>query len=133
MDPLVDNKLETQEAKPQVEVLYRYREMQMDEIYDTRPIEASKAMRLYRDSYPVIKRTKCGCWIDLGYGRKKFVNLDARRKWAHESLEDAMKSFAARKNRQITILRHQLLKAQAAVFLKAEDAHSLRMGMFHFE
>lgn len=122
-----------QEQKPQVEVLYRYREMQMDEIHSDDVRAATKSMRLYRDSFPVIKHTKCGCWIDLGYERKKFINLDARKKWAHPSLEEAMKSFVARKKQQIVILRHQLLKAEAAVYLKAEDAHSLRMGMYHFD
>ncbi len=121
-----------QETQAKVELLYRYREAQMDEIHSDDIRAASKAMRLYLDSYPVLKHTRCGCWIALGYGRKKFINLDARRKWAHASLEDAMKSFTARKKRQITILRHQLLKAEAAVFLKAEDAHSLCIGMYHF-
>jgi hypothetical protein len=122
-----------QEAKAKIDILYRYREVQMDEIHSDDVRAASKAMRLYLDSYPVLKHTRCGCWIALGYGMKKFINLDARRKWAHESPEDAMKSFVARKKRQITILRHQLLKAEAAVFLKAEDAHSLRMGMYQFQ
>jgi hypothetical protein len=120
------------EIPAKAEYLYRYREMQMDEIHSDDIHAAAKAMRLYRDSFPVIKHTRCGCWIDIGYGQKKFVNLDARRKWAHASLEDAMKSFTARKKRQITILRHQLLKAEASVLLKAKDAHLLRMGMYHF-
>jgi GR25 family glycosyltransferase involved in LPS biosynthesis len=122
-----------QEQKPKVEILYRYREMQMDEIHSDDIRAATNAMRLYRDSFPVIKHTKCGCWIDLGCGRKKFINLDAHRKWAHPSLEEAMKSFVARKKRQIVLLRLQLLKAEASVYLKAEDAHSLRIGMYHFE
>lgn len=114
-------------------VLYRYREGQVGEIYDTCPKEAAKAMRLYLDSYPVIKSTPCGCWIDLGWGRKKFVNLNAQRKWAHESLDDAMQSFVARKNRQVLILRHQLVKAEAALCLQAKDSQRLRMGMFQLQ
>jgi hypothetical protein len=122
-----------QETQAKAEILYRYREAQMDEIHSDDVRAASKAMRLYLDSYPVLKHTRCGCWIALGYGRKKFINLDARRKWAHKSLEDAMKSFAARKKRQVTILRHQLLKAEASLLLRAEDAQNLRMGMYHFQ
>jgi hypothetical protein len=122
-----------QETQAKVEILYRYREAQVDDIRSDDPRQAVGAMRLYLDSYPIIKYTRCGCWIAIGYDRKRFINLDARRKWAHKSLEDAIKSFAARKKRQITILRHQLLKAEASVFLRAEDAHSLRMGMYQFQ
>lgn len=105
----------------------------MDEIRSDEPRVVAKAMRLYQDSYPVIKHTQCGCWIDIGFGHKKFVNLDARRKWAHASLEDAMKSFAARKKRQVAILRHQLLKAEASLFLRADDARRLVQGMYQFQ
>jgi hypothetical protein len=112
-------------------VLYRYREEQVEQIYDPRPREAVKAMRLYLDSYPIIKVTRCGCWIDLG-SVKKFVNLEKQKKWAHESLEEAMNSFIARKKRQAFILRAQLVRAEAALFLQEEDAQRLYQGMFQF-
>jgi hypothetical protein len=121
-----------QETQNKVELLYRYREEQVDQIYDTRPREAVKAMRLYLDSYPIIKFTRCGCWINIG-SRKKFVNLDKNKKWAHDSREDAMISFIARKKRQAFILRNQLVRAEAALFLKEEDAQPLRMGMYQFQ
>jgi hypothetical protein len=128
-----ERKRQMQEIKPKVEYLFRYREEQMDDIRSDNPREAVRAMRLYLDSYPIIKHTPCGCWIDIGCDRKKFINLDARRKWAHASLEDAMKSFSARKKRQVTILRHQLLKAEASLFLKAGDADRLVQGMYQFQ
>jgi hypothetical protein len=96
-----------QETQNKVELLYRYREEQVDQIYDTRPREAVKAMRLYLDSYPIIKFTRCGCWINIG--------------------------FIARKKRQAFILRNQLVRAEAALFLKEEDAQPLRMGMYQFQ
>jgi hypothetical protein len=120
------------ETQSKIDVLYRYREEQVDQIYDPRPREAVKAMRLYLDSYPILKFTRCGCWIDIG-SRKKFVNLDKNKKWAHDSLEDAMISFIARKKRQAFILRNQLVRAEASLFLKAEDARNLRMGMYQFQ
>jgi hypothetical protein len=113
-------------------VLYRYVERQMDEIYDTRPPHASRSMRLYLNSYPIIKFTPCGCWIRRYGDVKKFVNLNAVRKWAHPTKEEAMKSFEARKKRQVLILRNQLLRAEASLYLKAEDAMPLRQGMYQF-
>jgi hypothetical protein len=123
-------KMQETQAKAEM-VLYRYREEQVDQIYDPRPREAVKAMRLYLDSYPILKFTRCGCWIDIG-SRHKFVNLDKNKKWAHDSLEDAMISFIARKKRQAMILRNQLVRAESALFLKEEDAHPLRRGMYQF-
>lgn len=114
-------------------VLYRYREQQIDGFTGNKPVNAVKAMRLYLDSYPVIKTTPCGCWIDRGYGYKKFVNLNSRKKWAHESIEDAMQSFIARKESQVAILRHQLLKAESALLLQAKDALRLRCGMYQLQ
>lgn len=105
----------------------------MDEIYDTRPIEASKSVRLYMDSYPVIKHTACGVWIARGYLGKKFVNLGAYRKWAAPTKEEAMKSFVERKRRQVAILSHQLLIAEASLYLKAENACDLVQNMFRLE
>lgn len=109
-------------------VLYRYHEIQSAEFWSSDPKEAAEAMRLFLDSFPVIKDTPCGCWIDRGYGIKKFVNLKAVRKWAHETPEDAMKSFIARKNRQIRILKNQLLRAEAALHLKDVKPTLMRKG-----
>ncbi len=113
-------------------VLYRYRDRQVDEIRDARPHEAVRSMKLYLDTYPITKFTPCGCWIDLGVGGKKFVNLNAYRKWAHDTREGAMKSFMARKTRQVAILRNQLVAAEAALCLKDTEALRLHQGMYQF-
>ncbi len=114
-------------------VLYRYRDRQVEEIWDARPQEAVKSMRLHLDTYPITKFTPCGCWIDLGVGGKKFVNLNAYRKWAHDTREGAMKSFIARKKRQVIILRSQLVAAEAALFLRDTEAQRLHQGRLKFE
>ena len=57
--------------------------------------------------YQVKKRTKCGAWID-----GKFVNLNARKRWACNTETEAIESFRARKQRQIEILSHQLNRAK---------------------
>lgn len=59
--------------------------------------------------YPIVRRTRCGVWINTGYMTKlKFVNLQANKKWACESEDDAMVSLMRRKIRHVAILRAQL-------------------------
>jgi hypothetical protein len=75
--------------------------------------------------YPIIKRTRCGAWIALGFifqwhevsdsTDKRFVNLQARKKFACETEEEALLSFMARKKRQIRILDSQLQQAKQAL------------------
>lgn len=122
----------TTEAK----VLYRYEEVQTQEMWSTIPKEASRSMSLYQKSFPIIKETPCGCWISIGYfnssDQKKFVNLKARKKWAHPTPEEAMDGFRARKERQLRILKGQVLRTQAALYLQAENAIPVSRGMIQF-
>ena len=71
----------------------------------------------------ITKVTAAGIWIDYWTG-PKFVLLTAHKKFACLSLEEAKKSFKARKKRQISILCNQLHRAEEA--LKMVDA--LREG-----
>jgi hypothetical protein len=64
--------------------------------------------------YKIIKRTPRGAWIQVGFD-KKFILLNARRKWAHETKADALESFRHRKLNQIAILKHQLFVAKEAL------------------
>lgn len=59
--------------------------------------------------FPVRKRTPKGAWI---YDR--FVLLTARKKYACETLEEAVESFLARKTRQASIYQHRLNDAKRA-------------------
>lgn len=52
--------------------------------------------------FPVVKRTKRGAWINV-WGSRKFVRVDARKRWACPSLDEAVASFLARKRRQEAI------------------------------
>jgi gamma-glutamylcysteine synthetase len=54
-------------------------------------------------------------WIGLYSDQKKFVNLTARKQWACETEKLALRSFIARKNRQVHILHSQLAKARQAL------------------
>ena len=67
------------------------------------------------NEYKIIKRTRCGVWIYLDYGRKKFVNLTANKKWACETEEQAKKSFKMRKIRQAERILEQLDEVKIAL------------------
>jgi len=68
--------------------------------------------------YRVSKRTRCGAWID---GGGKFVNLQARKQWACNTVDEALASFIARKRRQVSILSAQLKAAEADLSLALKE------------
>lgn len=71
--------------------------------------------------YPVLKETKCGAWTSV-YGKKKFVNANARKQFAYRDRVAALAGYVARKQRQAAILRTQLERAETALkFLETVD------------
>ena len=64
--------------------------------------------------FQITKVTAAGIWIDHWRG-PKFVLLTAHKKFACLSLEEAKKSFTARKKTQIRILCNQLQRAEEAL------------------
>jgi hypothetical protein len=78
---------------------------------------------VYLTDYKVVKETPKGIWIELWIGKNKFVNLQAKKKFACLTIEEALESFKKRKQRQITILEYQLANAKQALF-KAEVLRS---------
>ena len=87
-------------------VLYRFSEVMFTD---------SKLM-LSKHEYPVVSVTPTGAWIDV-FGRKRFVKLNARKRYACPTEVEALESFRARKRRQIRILKHNLAAAEAALRL----------------
>lgn len=77
--------------------------------------------------FPIIKRTPCGAWIDLGLGEKKFVNLKATKQYACLTRKLALKSFLARQQRAITIMSNRIADCQdfIAIARKALEAGCL--------
>ena len=76
-------------------------------------------------TFEVLRRTKCGVWID-DYGIEKFVLLKARKQYASETVKEAVEQFYWRKRRQVKILRAQLERAEIAlemaIKLKGEES-----------
>lgn len=78
-------------------------------------------------SYPIVRYTPCGAWIqcnDVNSG-KKFVKLEAHKKYAHASVAEAIESFIRRKKRQQDILRNQLKRASAAECIARAEIDNL--------
>lgn len=69
------------------------------------------------DSFPILRKTRCGVWLDLGFGEKRFVLSNAKKRWACPTKGEAMESFKARKLRQIKILDGQLKRSKEALKL----------------
>lgn len=80
------------------------------------------------DRFRILKETPKGAWINMntdpmwgGSIEKKFVLLrdcygrPTRKRWACETIQDAVKSFIARKEHQVGHLTNQLAQAQAAL------------------
>lgn len=110
------------------EFLYRYEERQTAELLDTweNPIKHTSGLSLYLWRFQIVRRTPKGVWIDIGYGDLKFVRLDARKRYACPTLEEAWESFDARKARQVSILTNQLRVAKAARHLY--PGHAIVVG-----
>jgi hypothetical protein len=82
--------------------------------------------------FAVVKETPKGAWIAGPFGlTKRFVRLDARKRYACPTVEEARESFMARKKRQIKILKTQLVNAEESLQLAEEwraEARDLRVG-----
>ncbi len=70
-------------------------------------VPGSGAMKVEMYSYAVLKHTPTGVWLGAPHGRR-FVSRKWRKMFACPTPEQAMVSFIARKDRQISILLHRL-------------------------
>ena len=86
--------------------------------------------------YKVVKKTAKGVWLDVGgfnldSPEKKFVLLDSKRQWASPTFEQAKEKFIRRKEKQISILQHEIesiRRALAAVetFKPHDEDHNVQ-------
>lgn len=111
------------------EFLYRYEEQITAPLLDEydEVIAGTRTMRLVCYEFKINKRTPKGVWIDT-YGFPKFVNMNARKRYAWPTREEAYTSFRARKERQIEIVSYQLRRARCA--LKVDPAKALQVKHF---
>ena len=104
-------------------VLYRYAsshyaEGYLDEWGDWHTTGEDR-IDLFVVTYPVLKETAKGHWIELSQfpTKKRFVLRNARKHFACETEEAALESFIARKHRQIVHLSAQLHYSKKALSL----------------
>lgn len=74
-------------------------------------------------SYPVIKKTKAGVFIDAD-GRKRFILNDARNKWAAPTKEEAWRIYKHRSRYHLSFAQNNLDKikcAQASPQFQSDD------------
>lgn len=69
---------------------------------------------VYLREYQLLKVTPKGVWLDR-YGTRRFVLRDARKRFACPTIEEAQKSFLARKNAQIRIYQERIDNARRAI------------------
>jgi hypothetical protein len=76
-----------------------------------------RTTNLYLTEYRIIRETPKGVWIEFydNPKKEKFVLLTARKQFACRTKQEALKSFIARKNKQIRILTAQLENAKEAL------------------
>lgn len=96
-----------------MKVMYRYDDVLCGD-------ENSSFVKVRLSTFEVVAVTPCGVQINF-YGRKKFINLQARRQYACETKEKAKISFIARKRRQASILGRQLANVNAALAIINDD------------
>jgi len=98
--------------------LYRYDDRIYACIVDAeRELWGTTTPKLVLSEFEVLKRTRCGAWIVDAIGHRRFVNLEASKRYACPSAESAMESFVMRKRRQIRILRAKLVRAEQVMAL----------------
>lgn len=68
------------------------------------------------EAFVITKVTPKGFWVNrAGICRGRFILIDARKKYAHQTIPDAKESFLARKRRQIAIYQAKITKAEDAI------------------
>lgn len=90
--------------------------------YEDYSDEGYCGIRLEVYEFRVLSTTPKGVWIDR-WGTKRFVLLDARKRFACPTKAEALTSYIKRKERQIRILNSQIEYARQALEL-AEDEQS---------
>lgn len=113
------------------EVWYRYEDVAYAVMSNYETESWSSRIVVELREYPVLRRTSKGVWLDVGVrfvgipsidtATPKFVLIDARKRFACPTIEEAAESFRARKRRQIRIYEARIRQARIA-FAQVESA-----------
>jgi hypothetical protein len=78
-------------------------------------------LKLTLNVIPVLRQTRCGVQLNIGYKKTKFINSESKKKWAYPTKEEAFQGFLARKMRQVAILEYNLEIAKGSLQLTPEN------------
>jgi hypothetical protein len=115
-------------SKPQVgDTWYRYEDLRHADVNEFDDIGPTY-VKLHVRTYKVSKVTPKGVWLSYFHigGICRFVLLEARKRFAHPTKEDALESFKARKAKQIRILEKQLEHVRSAVWQAHREERELK-------
>jgi len=83
-------------------------------------MDTNHVVHIYIYRFKIIKETEKGFWIDHELGDKKWVNKTARKRYAYPTIDEAVVSFRARRERMIVLSRHKIEYAQLALCIPRE-------------
>jgi hypothetical protein len=78
--------------------------------------------------FPIKSVTPKGVWID-DQGRKRFILVGARKRYACPTIVEALESFVARKKRQLGILQTQVNNVEFYLKLAEQEHERQESGM----
>lgn len=104
---------------PEDDVLWRVYAQRYSEIVDAdADVYRVTPPRLEAVFYIVEKRTACGAWIRDHDGERRFVRLNTTgKRYAYNTISDALDGLIARRKRQLQILAGQTARAQEELHL----------------
>jgi hypothetical protein len=101
------------------EYWYRYEDMRYaPPVNEFDEVVGVGSLKVHLREFPVMRRTPKGVWLGgaTNYGNyERFVCHEWTKKFACSTIEEAQKSFIARKTRQITIYEARLRDAKLAL------------------
>lgn len=89
-------------------------------LYRYEDVATTSGVRVYLRRYVTHKETRC-YWYVWTNIKERMVKKDARKKFAHPTVEEAAVSFKARKQRQFTIHKARMQQVLAAMHAELPD------------
>lgn len=103
------------------EIWYRYEDYDYEVGLLGQP---SKALILLRE-FEVLRTTPKGVWLKMGVEQKRFVLRDAIKRYACPTKEEARISFIARKEKQLKIVKDQVIAIESALAQAKDETKEL--------
>lgn len=70
--------------------------------------------------YKIVKETPCGVWIEQYFRHNKFVLSNSHKRFAFPTIKEASESFRRRKEKYVSLCKHDLEYAERSLHLANE-------------